>query len=115
VVAASLRALELIEQSHELRDQLRENTRQFRTRMTELGFEILPGEHPIAPVMIGDERKAAQLSAKLVQLGIYAISFSYPVVPRGAARIRTQMSAAHTSADLDVAAEGFAAARDAVG
>jgi len=112
VVAASIRALELIETSAELRDRLRENTAHFRTRMTELGFDLLPGEHPIVPVMIGDEVTAAAFSARLVELGVYAVSFSFPVVPRGTARIRTQMSAAHTTADLDFAADQFAAARD---
>jgi glycine C-acetyltransferase len=111
VAAASVRALELIETSAELRDRLRENTAHFRTRMTELGFDVLPGEHPIVPVMIGDEVTAAAFSARLVDLGVYAVSFSFPVVPRGTARIRTQMSAAHTVADLDFAVEQFAAAR----
>jgi glycine C-acetyltransferase len=113
VAAASVRALELIQTSAELRDRLRENTAHFRTRMTELGFDVLPGEHPIAPVMIGDEVAAAAFSARLVDLGVYAVSFSFPVVPRGTARIRTQMSAAHTIADLDFAVEQFAAARAA--
>jgi glycine C-acetyltransferase len=111
VVAASVRALELIESSHELRDRLRENTTRFRSRMSELGFEILPGEHPIVPVMIGDEVEAAQLAAELVELGVYAVSFSFPVVPRGTARIRTQMSAAHSAEDIDFAADRFAEAR----
>ncbi len=111
VVAASLRALELIQSSAELRDRLRENTAHFRGRMAELGFDLLPGEHPIVPVMIGDEVTAAAFSARLVDLGVYAVSFSFPVVPRGTARIRTQMSAAHTIADLDFAADQFAAAR----
>jgi glycine C-acetyltransferase len=111
VVAASLRALELIESSHELRDRLRENTARFRARINELGFEILRGEHPIVPVMIGDEVEAAELAAKLVGLGVYAVSFSFPVVPRGTARIRTQMSAAHSLEDLDFAADRFAEAR----
>jgi glycine C-acetyltransferase len=112
VVAASVRALELIRTSAELRDRLRENTAHFRTRMTELGFDVLPGEHPIVPVMIGDEVTAAAFSARLVELGVYAVSFSFPVVPRGTARIRTQMSAAHAIVDLDFAADQFAAARD---
>jgi glycine C-acetyltransferase len=111
VVAASIRALELIETSAELRDRLRENTAHFRARMTELDFDVLPGEHPIVPVMIGDEVTAAAFSARLVELGVYAVSFSFPVVPRGTARIRTQMSAAHSIEDLDLAAEQFAAAR----
>ena len=114
VAGASLRALELIESSHDLRDRLRENTAHFRARMTELGFDLLPGEHPIVPVMIGDEVAAARLSAKLVELGVYAVSFSFPVVPRGTARIRTQMSSAHTIEDLDFAADRFAEARAAV-
>jgi glycine C-acetyltransferase len=111
VVAASIRALELIEHSHALRDQLRDNTTHFRTRMTELGLDVLPGEHPIVPVMIGDEVAAASFSAKLVDLGVYAVSFSYPVVPKGTARIRTQMSAAHTRADIDFAINAFARVR----
>jgi glycine C-acetyltransferase len=82
--------------------------------MTELGFDILPGSHPIVPVMVGDEAAAATLSAKLVELGVYAVSFSYPVVPRGTARIRTQVSAAHTRDDLAFAADAFAEARDAL-
>jgi glycine C-acetyltransferase len=112
VVAASVKALELIQTSAELRDRLRDNTGHFRARMTELGFEVLPGEHPIVPVMIGDEVTAAAFSARLVDLGVYAVSFSFPVVPRGTARIRTQISAAHTVADLDFAADQFAAARE---
>jgi glycine C-acetyltransferase len=114
VVGASLRALDLIESSNELRDRLRENTTHFRSRMTELGFDVLPGVHPIVPVMIGDEVAAARFSAKLVELGVYAVSFSYPVVPRRTARIRTQMSAAHTLRDLDFAVDQFAKARHAV-
>ncbi len=111
VVAASLAALDLIQHSGDLRDRLRENTAHFRTRMTELGFDVLPGEHPIVPVMIGDEVEAASFAERLAALGVYAVSFSYPVVPRGTARIRTQMSAAHTTADLDWAADRFADAR----
>jgi glycine C-acetyltransferase len=114
VVGASLRALELIETSHELRDRLRDNTARFRSKMTALGFDLLPGEHPIVPVMVGDEVAAARLGAKLVELGVYAVSFSFPVVPRGTARIRTQMSAAHTPEDLDFAADRFAEARAAL-
>jgi glycine C-acetyltransferase len=115
VVAGSLRALELIESSHELRDRLHENTRHFRGRMESLGFEIPPGDHPIVPVMIGDEVTASRFSQKLLELGVYAVSLSYPVVPRATARIRTQMSSALTTADIDNAAEQFARAREAVG
>ena len=114
VAGASLRALELIESSHELRDRLRENTAHFRSGMTGCGFDVLPGEHPIVPVMVGDEVAAARLSAKLVELGVYAVSFSFPVVPRGTARIRTQMSAAHTRDDLDFAVDRFVEAQAAV-
>jgi glycine C-acetyltransferase len=79
--------------------------------MVERGFDVLPGEHPIVPVMIGDEVAAAAFSARLVEHGVYAVSFSFPVVPRGTARIRTQMSAAHTREDLDFAVAQFTAAR----
>jgi len=82
--------------------------------MGELGFDVLPGEHPIVPVMVGDEVTAARFSSKLVELGVYAVGFSYPVVPRGAARIRTQMSAAHSPADVSLAVEAFARARAAL-
>jgi glycine C-acetyltransferase len=112
VAAASLRALELIAGSHELRRQLRQNTAHFRGRMSELGFDILPGEHPIVPVMIGDEVRSAKFASELADLGLYAVSFSYPVVPRGTARIRTQMSAAHSIADMDFAIEQFGTARE---
>jgi len=112
VVGASLRALELIEDSVELRDRLRENTSSFRSRMTASGFDILPGEHPIVPVMVGDEVRAARLAAGLVEHGVYAVSFSFPVVPRGTARIRTQMSAAHTAEDVTLAVAAFVAARE---
>jgi glycine C-acetyltransferase len=114
VAAASMEALELIAGSHDLRRQLRENTAYFRGQMSELGFEILPGEHPIVPVMIGDEVLAARLAGELAGLGVYAVSFSYPVVPRGTARIRTQMSAAHTIDDLDFAIRQFITARERV-
>jgi len=111
VVGASLKALDLIERSDDLRERLAANTREFRQRMTELGFDILPGEHPIVPVMVGDAQDAARLSAALVGHGVFAVAFSYPVVPMGAARIRTQMSAAHSEADLELAVEAFVAAR----
>jgi glycine C-acetyltransferase len=112
VVGASLAVLDLLEGGDELRARLRENTAWFRARMTELGFDILPGDHPIVPVMIGDAARAARLADLLLARGIYVIGFSYPVVPVGKARIRTQLSAAHTRADLELAASAFAAARD---
>jgi glycine C-acetyltransferase len=112
IVAASLKALELLTQSDDLRAKLRSNTKLFRERMTALGFDILPGDHPIVPVMLGDAKRATQLADKLLEKGIYVIAFSYPVVPQGKARIRTQVSAAHTEADLLATADAFAAARD---
>jgi glycine C-acetyltransferase len=111
VVGASLRALDLIERSDDLRDRLWANTRSFRAKMTELGFDVLPGDHPIVPVMVGDASEAARFSRALVANGVFAVAFSYPVVPLGTARIRTQMSAAHTDADLEAAARAFVAAR----
>jgi glycine C-acetyltransferase len=83
--------------------------------MTELGFDVLPGDHPITPVMLGDAHRATQLADRLLQKGIYVIAFSYPVVPQGKARIRTQVSAAHSESDLLNAAAAFAAARDELG
>jgi glycine C-acetyltransferase len=112
IAAATLAALDLIAGSTDLRDRLRANTEHFRARMTELGFDILPGEHPIVPVMIGDEIAARDFSQGLIARGVYAVNFSFPVVPRGTARIRTQMSAAHTIEDLDFAVAQFAAVRN---
>ena len=115
VAGASLKVLDLLESGDDLRSRLRENTAWFRTRMTELGFEILPGDHPIVPVMIGDAARATQMADAILQKGVYVIGFSYPVVPVGKARIRTQVSAAHTREDLQTAAAAFAAARDELG
>ncbi|HKV67988.1 MAG TPA: glycine C-acetyltransferase [Gaiellales bacterium] len=115
ITAASLRALDLIEGSSELRARLAQNTEHFRAQMGELGFEILPGTHPIVPVMVGDAVKAARLAEGLISRGVYAVSFSFPVVPRDTARIRTQMSAAHSIEDLDFAIEQFVAARAELG
>jgi glycine C-acetyltransferase len=112
VAGASLTVLDLLESGDDLRARLRENTAWFRERMTALGFDILPGDHPIVPVMIGDAAQASRLADLLLGRGIYVIGFSYPVVPVGRARIRTQMSAAHSRADLEAAAAAFAAARD---
>ncbi len=115
IVGASLKALELLTQSDDLRARLRSNTKLFRERMSALGFDILPGDHPIAPVMLGDAHRATQLADRLLQKGVYVIAFSYPVVPQGKARIRTQVSAAHSESDLLNAAAAFAAARDELG
>ncbi len=112
VVAASLKVLDLLEGGDDLRARLRDNTAWFRERMTGLGFDILPGDHPIVPVMIGDAARATQMADLLLEKGVYVIGFSYPVVPVGKARIRTQVSAAHSRQDLQTAATAFAAVRD---
>jgi glycine C-acetyltransferase len=109
IAATTLRVLDLVESSDELRANLRRNTAHFRRRMTEAGFSIVPGEHPIAPVMLGDAALAARFAEKLLERGVYVIGFSYPVVPMGKARIRTQMCAGHTLEQLDRAIEGFIA------
>jgi glycine C-acetyltransferase len=111
VVGASLKVLDLLESGDDLRARLRENTAWFREQMTGLGFDILPGDHPIVPVMIGDAARATQMADLLLEKGVYVIGFSYPVVPVGKARIRTQLSAAHSRDDLQTAAAAFAAVR----
>ncbi|MFE6615414.1 glycine C-acetyltransferase [Amycolatopsis sp. NPDC057786] len=111
ITAAALATLELLESSGELLDKLRANTELFRRRMTEAGFDLLPGEHPIIPVMIGDAAKAGKMADLLLDQGIYVIGFSYPVVPHGKARIRTQMSAAHSTDDVNRAVDAFVKAR----
>jgi len=111
IVAAALVVLDLLEESDELRARLRHNTDSFRNRMTELGFEILPGDHPIVPVMIGDAALASEMADRLLDKGVYVIGLSYPVVPLGKARIRVQLSAAHTADDVQMATEAFAEVR----
>ena len=111
IAAGSLKALDLLESSTELRDRLEENTAFFRQAMEKEGFDILPGEHPIVPVMFGDAAKAARFADLLLEKGVYVIAFSYPVVPQGKARIRTQVSAAHSREDLAFAVEKFREAR----
>ncbi|GAA0922571.1 glycine C-acetyltransferase [Streptomyces thermoalcalitolerans] len=111
IAAASLKVLDLLESADDLRVRLTENTALFRRRMTEEGFDILPGDHPIVPVMIGDAAKAGRMAELLLERGVYVIGFSYPVVPRGEARIRVQLSAAHSTDDVNRAVEAFAAAR----
>jgi len=113
ITAAALRALELLREGGELRARLAANTRRFRERMTELGFDVLPGDHPIVPVMYGDAQLAASAADAMLEHGVYVIAFSFPVVPRGQARIRTQMSAAHSEADVDRAIAAFEAVRAA--
>jgi len=111
IVAASLKVLELVSQSDELREHLRSNTEYFRKAMTEAGFDILPGEHPIVPVMFGDATIAARMAELLLAKGVYVVAFSYPVVPMGKARIRTQISAAHTREELEFAVKCFIEAK----
>jgi glycine C-acetyltransferase len=111
ITAASIAALDLISSSGELLTRLRENSALFRARMTDEGFDLLPGEHPIIPVMIGDAAEAGRMADLLLEQGVYVIGFSYPVVPHGKARIRTQMSAGHTTADVNRAVDAFVAAR----
>jgi glycine C-acetyltransferase len=114
ITATTLAALELLESSGKLLTQLRENTALFRTKMTDAGFDLLPGEHPIIPVMIGDASEAGRMADLLLAEGVYVVGFSYPVVPHGKARIRTQMSAAHSTADVERAVDAFVAARAAM-
>jgi glycine C-acetyltransferase len=111
-VAASLKAIEIASRSTELRDRLEENTRSFRAGLVENGLAIQPGNHPIVPVMIGDAALSQKVADRLLTLGVYVIGFFYPVVPQGTARIRTQVSAAHTNADLEFAVEKFAEVRE---
>jgi glycine C-acetyltransferase len=107
IVCATLAALELLEQSADLRRQLAQNTRYFRERMETAGFEVIPGEHAIAPVMTGDARLAQQLASGLMEQGVYVTAFSFPVVPKGQARVRTQMSAALSREQIDFAISAF--------
>jgi len=108
ICAASLKVLDMLSNSTELRDRLESNTHYFRKGMQEAGFDVDDGDHPIVPVMLGDANLAQEMSKKLLEKGIYAIGFFFPVVPKGKARIRTQISAAHTKEDLDQAIEAFA-------
>lgn len=108
ICAATLKVLEILSSSTELRDRLEDNTRYFRSGLQQAGFDIPDGEHPIVPVMLGDAVLAQKMSQRLLELGIYAIGFFFPVVPKGKARIRTQISAAHTREDLDKAISAFA-------
>ena len=109
IAATSLKVLDLLEESGELRQRLKDNAAFFRSEMDALGFTLVPGEHPIIPVMLGEARLAQDMAARLLERGIYVIGFSFPVVPKGQARIRTQMSAAHSRADLEQAVAAFAA------
>ncbi len=111
IAAASLTVLDLLDAADDLRTRLYDNTRQFRAGMAAAGFDVLPGDHPIAPVMIGDAARAGRMAELLLERGVYVIGFSYPVVPLGKARIRVQLSAAHSAADVDRAVTAFTDAR----
>lgn len=109
VVQASLTALDLVEKGHDLRKQLHENAAYFREKMTALGFRLVPGNHPIIPVMLGDAKLAQEFAKRMLERGVFVVGFFYPVVPKGEARIRTQMSAILTKDDLDTAIDAFRA------
>jgi glycine C-acetyltransferase len=111
IVAGSLAVLSLLSGSTELRDRLEANTQRFRTAMTDAGFAIRPGVHPIVPIMLGDAKVAVDFARALLDHGIYVIGFSYPVVPKGQARIRVQLSAAHTTDEIDKAVAAFVEVR----
>jgi glycine C-acetyltransferase len=108
IVAATLKALELLSNSTALRDKLEENTKYFRSAVTERGLTVKPGVHPIVPIMIGDAAKSQKFAARMLEKGVYVIGFFYPVVPHGTARVRTQVSAAHSRQDLEFAVNAFA-------
>lgn len=115
VVAGSLKALELISGSTQLRDKLEENTKYFRAAMSQVGFNILPGEHPIVPIILGEAALAGRVAEAMLAKGVYVIGFSYPVVPQGKARIRTQISAGHSREDLDFAIRSFREVKEELG
>ena len=108
LLGAALKTLELVDDGDGLRKQLFRNAARFRAQMAEAGFDLLPGEHPIIPVMLGDARLAGEMAAALMQEGVYVTAFSFPVVPNGLARIRTQMCAAHSDEQVDKAVAAFA-------
>ncbi|MBP6003151.1 MAG: glycine C-acetyltransferase [Pyrinomonadaceae bacterium] len=115
IVTAAIRAIDMLTESTELRDRLMDNTRYFRERLSEIGLEIVPGEHPIVPIMFGDAVLATKMAEAMLARSVYVIAFSFPVVPKGKARIRTQVSAAHTREDLDFAVAMFAEAKAELG
>jgi len=115
ITATTIKAIDLIESSHDLREKLIRNQKQFRQGMQAAGFDLVPGEHPIIPVMLYEEKLAAEMAERLLAEGIYVIAFSYPVVPKGKARIRTQMSAAHSPEQIDLAIAAFTKVGKAMG
>jgi glycine C-acetyltransferase len=115
ICAASIKVLDILEESTALRDKLHENTRYFRAELGKLGFDVPKSEHPIVPVMLYDAKIAQEFAAKMLEHGVYVVGFFYPVVPMDKARIRTQVSAAHTKEDLDFAVAAFAAVKAEMG
>ena len=115
ICAATLRTIDLLEQSTELRDRVHANARYFRAEMEKHGFDLLPGEHPIVPVMLYDPRTAQEFARRMLEKGVYVVGFCYPVVPKGRDRIRTQISACHTKEDLDLAVRCFAEVKQEMG
>jgi len=114
VIAGAIKAIDLVESSIDLQTKLKDNTEYFRNGLENLGFDVLPGEHPIIPIMIGDASLATKFAAEMLNNGVYVIAFSYPVVAKGMARIRTQMSASFSKEDLDSALKSFAIAKDKI-
>ena len=115
ICAATIRTIELLEESTALRDKVHENARYFRAEMEKLGFDLLPGEHPIVPVMLYDPRTAHEFARRMLDKGVYVVAFCYPVVPKGKDRIRTQISAGHTKADIDHAVKAFGEVKKEMG
>ena len=115
ICAATIRTIELLEESTALRDKVHANARYFRAEMEKLGFDLLPGEHPIVPVMLYDPRIAHEFARHMLEKGVYVVAFCYPVVPKGKDRIRTQISAGHTKEDIDLAVRAFAEVKKEMG
>ncbi len=115
VVCGSLKMFEILKRSTELRDKLEDNTKYFRSKINELGLDVVPGVHPIVPIMLYDAVIAQKMAAKMLEKGVYVIGFFFPVVPKGAARIRTQISAGHSKKDIDFAVKAFAEAKEELG
>ena len=115
ICAATIRTIELLEESTALRDKVHENARYFRSEMEKLGFDLLPGEHPIVPVMLYDPKVAHEFAKRMLEKGVYVVAFCYPVVPKGKDRIRTQISAGHTKADIDLAVKAFGEVKKEMG
>ena len=115
ICAATIRTIELLEESTALRDKVHENARYFRAEMEKLGFDLLPGEHPIVPVMLYDPKVAHEFAKRMLEKGVYVVAFCYPVVPKGKDRIRTQISAGHTKEDIDLAVKAFGEVKQEMG